>query len=111
LTPGGFLVVLGGQGKEYPVIYEKLFDIMEASRLRQLADFDEPLQAQASDRQRQLISAQIRSDVAFASAMAQQTFTSIAADLPADIVKLDQIVRFPRFRVHVRKNEWQRRTP
>ena len=72
---------------------------------------DEPLQAQASDWQRQLISAQIRSDVAFASAMAQQTFTSMAAELPTDIVNLDQIVRFPRFRVHAWKNEWQRRTP
>ena len=111
LTPGGLLIVLGGQGREYPAIYEELHDIMKASPLRQLAGFDEPLQAQASDWQRQLISAQIRSDVAFASAMAQQTFTSIAAELPTDIVIMDQIVRFPRFRVHVWKNEWQRRTP
>jgi hypothetical protein len=111
LTPGGLLVVLGGQGGEYPAIYEKLYGIMEASRLRQLAGFDEPLQAQASEWQRELISAQIRSDVAFASAMAQQTFTSIATELPADIVKLDQGVEFPRFRVHAWKNEQRRRTP
>ena len=39
LTPGGLLVVLGGQGGEYPKIYEKLYDIMNASRLRRLAGF------------------------------------------------------------------------
>jgi hypothetical protein len=99
-----------GQGAEYSAIYQKLCDIMKASHLRQLVGFDEPLQAQASDWQRQLISAQIRSDVAFASAMAQQTFISIAAELPTDIVMLDQIVSFPRFRVHAWKNEWQHRT-
>jgi hypothetical protein len=110
LTPGGLLIVLGGQGGEYPAIYEKLYGIIEASHLRQLAGFDEPVQAQANDWQRQIISAQIRGDIAFASAMAQQTFTSIAADLPTDIIMLDQTVTFPRFRVHVWKNEWQRRT-
>jgi hypothetical protein len=111
LTPGGLLVVLGGQGGEYPAIYEKLYGIIGASRLRQLAGFDEPLQAQASDWQRRLVCAQIRSDVAFASAMAQETFISVASELPTDIVLLNQIVSFPRFRVHAWKNEWQRRTP
>lgn len=111
LTPGGLFVVLGGQGGKYPAIYEELYDIIEASRLRRLVGFDEPLQAHANDWQRQLISAQIRSDVALASAMAQQTFIRIAAELPTDIVMLDQIVSFPRFRVHAWKNEWRRRTP
>ena len=109
LTPGGLLVVLGGHGGEYPAIYEKLQSIMGVSRLRPLAGFDELLQAQAIDWQRQLVSAQIRGDVAFASAMAQQTFTSLAAKLPTDIVMMDQNVSFPRFRVHVWKNEWKRR--
>ena len=109
LTPGGLLLVLGGQGGEYPGIYERLHGIVAASRLRPLEGFDAPIQAQANDWERQLVSAQIRGDVAFASAMAQQTFTSVAAELPADIVNLDQIVTFPRFRVHAWKNEWHRK--
>lgn len=111
LTPGGLLVILGGQGGEYPAIYERLYGIIRASRLRQLVGFDEPLQAQATDCQRRLVSAQIRSDVAFASAMAQETFMSVASELPTDIVMINQVVSFPRFRVHVWKNEWKRRTP
>jgi SAM-dependent methyltransferase len=110
LTPGGLLIVLGGVGRDYPEIYEKLRGIIEASRLRSLNGFDEPLNAQAEDWQRRLVSAQIRGDVAFASAMAQQAFISIASKLPADIVGLEQIVSFPRFRVHAWKNEWRRRT-
>lgn len=110
LTPGGLLVVLGGQGGEYPAIYEKLYSIIEPSRLRPLTGFDQPMQAQAGDWQRRIVSAQIRGDVAFASAMAQQAFISIIAGLPTDVVLLDQTVSFPRFRVHAWKNEWQRRT-
>jgi hypothetical protein len=72
--------------------------------------FDQPIQAQAGDWQRRIVSAQIRGDVAFASAMAQQAFISIIAGLPTDVVLLDQTVSFPRFRVHVWKNEWQHRT-
>jgi hypothetical protein len=110
LTPGGLLVVMGGQGGEYPAIYEKLRKIIGKSRLRELDGFSEPMQAQASDRQRQLVGAQVRGDVAFASAMAQQAFRSVVAKLPTDIVMLDQSVSFPRFRVHAWKNEWQHRT-
>jgi hypothetical protein len=111
LTPGGLLIVLGGQGGQYPAIYEKLQNIMRESRLRQIVGLDEALQAQASDWQRQMVGAQIRSDVAFASAMAQETFVSVSAELPTDIVMLDQIVNFPRFRVHVWKNEWGAQKP
>jgi len=110
LTPGGIFLVLGGQGGEYPAIYNRLRSIVAASRLRQLVGFDEPLQAHATNRQRQLIGAQIRSDVAFASAVAQRTFASVVAELPTDIVKLDETIVFPRFRVHAWKNEWQRHT-
>jgi len=74
-----------------------------------VSGFNEPLQAQADEWQRRVISAQIRSDVAFAAAMAQAAFTEVMTDLPADIVELNRTVSFPRFRVHAWKNEWPRR--
>jgi hypothetical protein len=110
LTPGGILLVLGGHGGNYPAIYERLRGIVAASRLHQLTGFEEPLKAHSADWQRHLISAQIRSDVAFASAMSQVAFRGIATELPTDIVKLDETVDFPQFRVHAWKNEWQRRS-
>ena len=74
LTPGGLLVVLGATGRRYPVVYGELRSLLAATRLRPLPGFEQELQAQEAVRQRQVVGAQIRGNVAYASAVVPNAF-------------------------------------
>lgn len=110
LSPGGVLVVIGAVGGRYPAIYTHLDAILAPTRLRPIGDFTHPIQAHTDEWQRNLIGAQIRSDVAFSSALAPTAFAKAQTRLPDDVTSLGQSVGFPQFQVRAWKNEWQRKT-
>jgi hypothetical protein len=109
LRPGGLLIALGAVGRNYPAVYARLGTVLGPTPLRPLDDFA-PIQAHDDRRQRNLIGAQIRSDVAFSSALARTAFAATHPRLPGDITDLIQPIRFPRFQIRAWKNEWQRNT-
>jgi hypothetical protein len=110
LSPGGLLIALGAVGGNYPAVYAHLDMILEASRLRSIGDFASPIRAHDDERQRNLIGAQIRGDVAFSSALAPTAFATAHHRLPDDVTDLTQPIEFPRFQVRAWKNEWRRKT-
>lgn len=110
LSPGGLLIVIGAMGGRYPAVYTRLDTFLMQTRLRPLDGFTHPIQAHTDERQRNLISAQIRGDVAFSSALVPASFTKAQNRLPEDVTNLGQPIRFPQFQVRAWKNEWQRKT-
>jgi hypothetical protein len=104
LTPGGVLLVLGGTGGQYPVIYEALDRVVASAHLVRV--LDEDLRAQCEPKARRIAAGQIISCLRYLNERAPEAYGTVRDGLHKDVHALDpEKLDFPRFHVRAYKRE------
>jgi hypothetical protein len=104
LTPGGVLLVLGGTGRQYPVIYEALDRAVASAHLARVVNED--LRAQCEPMARRIAAGQIVSCLRHLKERAPEAYSTVQDGLHKDVHALDpERLHFPHFHVRAYKRE------
>jgi hypothetical protein len=104
LTPGGLLLVLGGTGEPYPMIYQAIDDATAPAHVTLV--LDDVLRAQGDEQARRITADRIVSCLRYLKEGAPAAYAGVQMDLPRNVWTLDPArLTFPSFQMRVYKRE------
>jgi SAM-dependent methyltransferase len=107
LTPGGILIFLGGTGKAYPAIWDRVARGRRVATLKRVLDLEEEAHSESVAHQR--VADAILGSIGYLRDLAPDEYARIADRLPPDVVAGDPAaLAFPRYRIMAFKREGNR---